>query len=546
MMADDSDYIQLSRAFLPVEPNTEHDSESLRIRSLIGGERLLTWDDLLTRSRVIVLAEPGTGKTEEFRAAARRLREKGDSAFFCRIENLQESQFDVRESFDIGTSEDFDEWLSGEAEGYFFLDSVDEARLLSPKAYETALKKLSLKMGRAEKRSRIFLSCRVSEWRANGDQGIFNDHFPLMASDGIKREENTEESEAERAFDEGVQGTGKTVRIKDDQIVFQLAPLDAEQIRIFAVKKGINNPDDFMNAIDRADAGIFAERPQDLIDLIDYWNSKGRFGRHAEMMEYSIGEKLKEHNPDKNNSKPLSWEEAIHGARNIAAASTFGKKNSIVLPDKPVDPALNRVSVVPVEVLKDWGSNQIQTLLDRAIFDESIYGTVRFHHRSVREYLTAQWLLDLLREGKSRRRIESLIFAEQYGRNVVVPSLRPIAAWMAITDESIRNRLMNTEPEVLIEYGDQSSLPLEFRKSLLYKFAEIYKDQKYTGTSFDITMVRRLADNELSSTVNDLLDKYRDHHDLSTLLLKMIWQGRMTGCAETALRYAIHGITNID
>jgi lactate dehydrogenase-like 2-hydroxyacid dehydrogenase len=38
--------------------------ESLRIRSLVGGERLLTWDDLFTRSHVIVLAEPGTGKTD--------------------------------------------------------------------------------------------------------------------------------------------------------------------------------------------------------------------------------------------------------------------------------------------------------------------------------------------------------------------------------------------------------------------------------------------------------------------------------------------------
>lgn len=174
-MDDNNSYIELARKFLTYEPDTEHDSESLRIRSIVGGERLLTWDDLFTRSRVIVLAEPGTGKTEEFKSAARRLREKGDIAFFCRIESLQEPQFDVRDSFDIGSSDEFDEWLSGDAEGFFFLDSVDEARLLSHNSYETALKKLSLKLGKSKKRSRIFLSCRVSEWRAIGDQRIFNE-----------------------------------------------------------------------------------------------------------------------------------------------------------------------------------------------------------------------------------------------------------------------------------------------------------------------------------------------------------------------------------
>jgi hypothetical protein len=110
-----------------------------------------------------------------------------------------------------------------------------------------------------------------------------------------------------------------------------------------------------MNAIDRADAGIFAERQQDLIGLIDYWRSKGRFGRHAEMMEYSIDVKLKEHNPDKNNSKPLSCDETIRGARNIAAAATFGKKNSIVCKRLINHILIKRNHAIPVEILWQQG-----------------------------------------------------------------------------------------------------------------------------------------------------------------------------------------------
>ncbi|NQV57110.1 MAG: hypothetical protein HQ503_14715, partial [Rhodospirillales bacterium] len=47
------------------------------------------------------------------------------------------------------------------------------------------------------------------------------------------------------------------------------------------------------------------------------------------------------------------------------------------------------------EVLPDWDDNKQATLLSRPIFDEAIYGSVRFHHRSVREYLTAEWLAEL-------------------------------------------------------------------------------------------------------------------------------------------------------
>jgi hypothetical protein len=60
------------------------------------------------------------------------------------------------------------------------------------------------------------------------------------------------------------------------------------------------------------------------------------------------------------------------------------------------------------EVLTDWDDTDARILLTRPIFDEGIYGTVRFHHRSVREFLTAEWLNSLLVDEGSRARIENL------------------------------------------------------------------------------------------------------------------------------------------
>jgi len=302
---------------------------------------------------------------------------------------------------------------------------------------------------------------------------------------------------------------------KKEHIVFQLAPLNEQQIHRFAVEKGVHNPNDFIKAIERADAMIFAQRPQDLLELIQFWKSNGRLGSHAEMLDFNIKIKLAEHDPDRDRQRPLSGDDALWGAERLAAATTLQKKNAIILPDRPIDAGLREVSIEPKEALPDWSSDKIQTLLDRAIFDEAIYGTVRFHHRSVREYLTAKWLKRLLDEGKSRRSIEDLLFANRYGRDVVIPSMRPIAAWVAISDERVRNRLRMVAPEVLIENGDPSALPVEFRKALLIGFTELYASRQYTGTSFDITMIRRLADPQLAPTINDLLERKTLGSDLN-------------------------------
>ncbi|VXB89290.1 hypothetical protein [Massilia sp. 9I] len=77
-------------------------------------------------------------------------------------------------------------------------------------------------------------------------------------------------------------------------------------------------------------------------------------------------------------------------------------------------------------LLVGWSAKEIGTLLQRPLFATDIYGSVRFHHRSVKEYLASQWLLKLLSQEVSRRKVEDLFFREQYGLEVVVPSLRPL------------------------------------------------------------------------------------------------------------------------
>jgi hypothetical protein len=518
------DYIDLNRKFWPVEADKENDPENIRILSSFGVEKEYSWDDLFKKDRVVILAEPGTGKTSEFYEATQKLRKENKLTFFYRIEMLNE--IDIHSAIEIGSSKELDDWRSGAEIAYFFLDSVDEARLTRRNAYELALNHFSSAIVNNLDRAKIFISCRVSNWRATADLNLFLRYFSKIKSE--------DDEEGEDNISTNIGHINRT-RGSQNHVVFQLAPLDNQQIKKFASYKGIENTSSFIEAIERSDAQIFAERPQDLLDLISFWKSNNQLGSHYEMLEFNIQKKLIEMDPNRDEARPLSPEDALFGAERLAAAVTLLKKNYFLLPDIPIDYELDNISISPKEALPEWASDKIQILLDRPIFDVAIYGTVKFHERSVREYLAASWVRRLINLGRSRRFIEGIIFNEKYGIEVVIPSMRPVAAWIALWDDGIKNKIRKIAPEVLIEHGDPSSLPVEFRKSLLVEFAEYYADREYTGTSFDVSMVRRLADPSLSSTVNKLLKKYRNNDDICSLLLKIIWQGKISDSTQMVM-----------
>ena len=103
----------------------------------------IRWLELLQNYRVVILSEAGSGKTEELRTIAKKLRLEGKAAFFLRLENIPEH---FSSAFDVGTEGEFNEWVASGVEGWLFLDSVDEARLRHPGDFELALRLLGEKL----------------------------------------------------------------------------------------------------------------------------------------------------------------------------------------------------------------------------------------------------------------------------------------------------------------------------------------------------------------------------------------------------------------
>jgi hypothetical protein len=533
-------FTDLNRSFLPISKDHDFDEDSdtskLFGRSFKGFDTK-KWDDLLKLSRVIILAEAGAGKTWEIEATTERLRKEGKKAFFFRLEHLTS---DFASSFEIGDKAEFNEWLACDEPGWFFLDSVDEARLTGPKQFEQAIRKFGTELGESKQRAYIYITSRISEWRPQSDLDLVKRQLPFE----VTSDEEVQNKDSDLNFLEGT--SNNTIKRNFNQereqhkpTVFALCPLDSEQIRIFSQVFDVQDLEVFLEAIEKHEANIFSTRPQDLTELIAYWKKYGEIANRAKLIETSINSKLEENDPERQSALPLNTEEARYGAETLAASVTFLKKNRILIPDQNADPAIKAEAIDAKSVLTDWDFKKTQALLQRPIFDKTIYGAVRFHHRSVREYLTAKWLYRLLREGKSRRAIENLFFVERYGQQVIVPSLRPVLAWLILFDDCIREKTAKIAPEIFIQGGDPSALPTEIRQSMLTQFCERYVSQKVLSFGLDNTNVQRFSHPDLGQTISHLLGRYSDHEEIQNLLLRMIWLGDIQVCSEQALSCAI-------
>jgi hypothetical protein len=118
---------------------------------------------VVARRLVVVLGEAGLGKASEFEEqAAKALRDRKTAVF------LPLSRVTSAEALSVRVDDNADQikrWSTTDEHGYFFLDSVDEARLKSTDALSFALRLVAKHILQPHiARASVFLSTRISDW----------------------------------------------------------------------------------------------------------------------------------------------------------------------------------------------------------------------------------------------------------------------------------------------------------------------------------------------------------------------------------------------
>lgn len=533
-------FVDLDRHFIPLA----NDKDAIVDWGTHWGRKYggwLNWSDLLTRRRVALLAEALSGKTKELEYRTRLLKEQGRPAFFVRIEDLADRGFEA--ALDETAVELFKTWKAADSDdAWFFLDSVDEARL-NGKRFSNALQTFRRELGRANlNRSFVIVSCRASDWKGKSDREALQNELPFEDVEEIRIPHgdpdeillapifNTEKKQTSTSGD-----APKTT--PSELLVVQLAPLSSEQKLLMAAAAGLDGQA-FLQAINMSGLDAMAERPGDLIELIGYWVEQKAFGSLLNMTEQGVRRKLREEDVYRSGAGALSPEQARQGAERIAAALVLGKTFSMKSPGQEPDPMLSQGAIDPSAVLSDWDQTAVNALLRTGLFAPSTYGRVKFHQRTTQEYLAACWLRSLVETNCPLAELHQLLFAEPYGVKTVVPTLIAVAAWLSQWVPSVRDELIKREPAALIVHGDPKSLSVKVREALLDSYARLDAAGQINAENIDYRAAWMFADPALAAVVRRSWDT-NPRSNFRLHLLQFIEEGRIKGCVKLAKQAAL-------
>lgn len=509
-----NDPVPLTRQFSPV-PRSESDSDVQDFRTLLGYSDSVTWAEVDKGYRSVILAEAGAGKTFELDARARQLEREGCHAFFIRIEDIDEA---FEQAFEVGSADSFEQWLGSQDDAWFFLDSVDEARLDNPTTFEKAIRRFSAKINQAQLRAHVCVSSRPYAWRPKSDRELMRQYLPFV------------EPVKERSSEDG-DPSGPAQRTEEGPRVYFLQPLKEDDVRFFAAHRSARNVDSLIQALMRTNLMALAGRPFDLDGILGKWADDEALGSRSELLGHNVESRLKEIDRDRAIRGPLNLNKARDGARALAAAVVLTGEAGIRVPDS----VQQRTGIDAEAVLADWSPGDVQTLLERGIFDDVIYGAVRFRHRDVRELLAAEWFRELLKKGQSRSKIEALFFRVQYGEQIVSPRLRVVLPWLILDDEKIRARALDILPEIAVEGGDPARLPLPERKRILADIVGRIVRGEDDDSARDNSAIARIAQADLTDQALALIHQHVSNDDAVFFLGRLVWQGEMSDCVAPLL-----------
>ncbi|MCP4747886.1 MAG: hypothetical protein GY874_17375 [Desulfobacteraceae bacterium] len=514
-------HVPLERQFSSV-PKSNKEAERDEILTIWGHIKPKTWDDMDHEFRCVIIAEAGAGKTEELRQRASVLTNQGKPAFFIRIEDIES---DFYKAFEIGGETQFQSWLESTGEAWFFLDSVDEARLENPRIFKKALRCFAKGIQRGAHRAHIYLSSRPYAWRPREDRSLLDEILFLAAPKEGESGKDAQKAEPQSSL-----------------TIYMMRHLDKKKIRRFCKARGTKNIDCLLHEIERANIWKLAERPFDLEGIIAKWDKDNKLGGRLELLRHNIDKRLRDdHNTDRGQRQPLKMEKARQGARRLAAAVILTGMPGLNVPDVASD----KPGIDAETVLDDWNPKDVRTLLERGIFNDVIFGAVRFRHRDVRELLAAEWFDGLLKAGNSRHKVQNLFFRERYGEKIVTPRLRPILPWLILFDDEIRRRSLEVSTEIAVEGGEPSRLPLPERQKILADIVRRIVSNEDDRSARDNSAIARFANSDLAGDVQQLINRFVDNDDAIFFLGRLVWQGEMADCIAPLVTIAADGTRGI-
>jgi hypothetical protein len=520
--------VPVNRSFSPFLESGTPETHYERLFRLVSGHKPISWSDLLEKRVVVILGEAGIGKTHEFKNRAESLAADGKTAFFIPL-NLLDKPDGFSDAL-IDQRQRYEKWINSNQTGFFFLDSVDEARLKDTAAFRSALIYIRKNLFPHFRRVSFFISSRITDWSVPGVQEAVRQHL----LDPIRNAVATHVHVENIATDVVTLKQVPTVTI--EMSVFMLDPLSAEDAKRLAEAFGATPAEDFWRQVEEGDYEFLATRPLDLEWMAVRWKQSHTLGTYSELIEAAVTQRLTEKNLGYVESKAvLSQTQMRDGAERLAAACVVSGRAYVQIGEGEPDAG----TVAAADVLPDWDALEHYRLLGAAVFDEATYGRVKFHHRAVTEYLAACWVERQIAAGLPVKLALSHFILSPYGQPVLIKSRRSVLSWLSALNVRVREFVIRQFPELLMFEGDPERWsPEEVVEALdgyLNKLDCGYRPDWWSYAS----ELRRVARMIPPKVLVDRLSNSARNGESFTTLLTLIRNGGATECANTV--FSIYG-----
>ncbi|MES2260653.1 MAG: hypothetical protein V4724_19205 [Pseudomonadota bacterium] len=486
------------------------------------------WRELLREKRVVILAEGGSGKTTEFEACNEVLQKNKLFSFLATVKKVGSDCFESA----LGSRDKarLKKWIDSNEPAWFFVDSIDEAKLESI-PFRDALNHLADAISGAEDRAHIIISGRHTDWEAIRDHDDLERLLPAHSQ--ATPSENRPNALLLQALKLEPDNAPKIER----PLVVVMAPLDVDQIRIFVVQSGVADVDSFVASVESARLWPFASRPVDLDWLVGYWKKNGRFGALAGMLQLNLSDRLREQDPKRERRALLSDHGVMQALERTGAALVLGKKDTISLVGKGRKPGDKGNGISLADLLSDHPPSERIDLINRAVFVPAKAGSTRLHNDNtgtVRAFLCAKWIVRLRDNNLPINDLLRLLFATTYDVDVVRPAMRETAAWLAIDNSAVAREILKRDPLLLMQAGDPSSLPRDVREQALALALQALADQPHNGAS-NRDALRRFVGDDMDDAIRKHWQSSHRAPGVARILLELIEAGELVGCVSIAL-----------
>jgi predicted NACHT family NTPase len=444
----------------------------------IYGADLVTLDQLSSKQCLILLGEPGIGKSttlKSYQASSSSNTTLDAPALWF---DLGEYQTDARLRDEVFANEVIRDWRDGEGDLRLYLDSFDECQLDVPvltKMLVSQLARLPLK------RLYLRLVCRTAAWPSDLEDRL-RELFRSIGS---------------------------------DLGVYELVPLRRTDVHLAAGLERLD-ADHFVHEIDVRDIVPLAIKPVTLRFLLGKYREAGYFPpTQQELYEYGCRLLCEETNPDRfgsHRSGELTADQRLAVASRIAALTIVSPLSSIWQGIDYGDVPPESITV-PTMCGDDEVANGYRFTVTEAVVRETLAtglfssrGPQRLGwvHETYAEFLAARCLV---KHGMSPSQMWSLVSrVEDDGREKVIPQLSDTAAWLASMVPEIRDAILEHDPDVLLRSYAFTASDVQDRSRLVESLLDLLDNDQISGHDRDrFRRYRHLAHPELANQLQRII-----------------------------------------